>query len=452
MIFENKSEGRLALRVLVLFGALLGTAYFLVAGNYVYTLMTLPLVFWSLYSVYQILKKAQEEVKDFVESIHYRDFSRNFNVKKAPAEVQTLRQGFNEINSTVRVISQEKELQYQFLQQILELVNTGIISFDTQSGELNWMNSAFKKLLGIPYLKTVQSLAKRNEALYQAVIAIRPNETNVISINREHRQVKILLSASLFQIEGKTHKLIAFQNIHDALDENEAQAWQKLLSVMTHEIMNSVAPISSLADTLKKQVSRMNTQRNMPGADTEKDDLELGLETIKRRSEGLLNFAEIYRKLNKVTKPLLKKVLVRDVFENLLTLMQPTFEKKNIDIDVILKDPQLAAEMDINLIEQVLINLLVNAIEAVKDKPDPKITLSAVQENNRLILKITDNGTGIPFDLLDKIFIPFFSTKKNGSGIGLSLSKQIMLLHRGTIRVQSILGEGSSFILLFPTL
>ena len=435
----KKPEIRIAIKVVLLFIVLYAVAFLWVKGWYFYLWFVVPIMLYVLYDIYKMLKKAQDEVTEFVESIHYRDFSRNFNVKQAPAELQSLRQGFNEINTTFRVISKERELQYQYLQQILELVDTGIISYESASGEVNWMNNSFKKMLSIPYLKTINSLQKRDEHLYNAILSIRPNETTVVTINRDNRQLKILLVATLFQVDDKTNKLIAFQNIHEALDENEALAWQKLLSVMTHEIMNSVAPISSLADTLKKRINF-----------GEKEDLELGLETIKKRSEGLLKFAESYRNLNKVTKPNLTKILVRDIFENILTLMQPTFEKKNIELEVILKDPQLTAALDVNLVEQVLINLLVNATEAVKDREIPKIIISAYTEHNKLLIKVADNGTGISLELLDKIFIPFFSTKKTGSGIGLSLCKQIMLLHKGTIQAHSIDGEGSAFVLQFP--
>lgn len=435
----RKPEFRLIIKVILLFIVLFALAFLIQKGNYTCVLIIVPITLYVLFDIYQMLKKAQDEVNEFVQSIHYRDFSRRFDVKQAPTELQSLRQGFNDINSTFRVISKEKEVQYQYLQQILELVDTGIISYEPATGEVNWLNNAFKKMMNIPYLKTIQSLEKRNEALYNAVIAIRPNETQVVTIHKDNRQLKILLAATLFQVDEKTNKLIAFQNIHEALDENEALAWQKLLSVMTHEIMNSVAPISSLADTLKKRVDS-----------GEKEDLELGLETIKKRSEGLLKFAESYRNLNKLTKPNRTKIYVRDVFENILTLMQPSFEKKNIELEVILKDPQLTAELDVSLVEQVLINLLVNATEAVKDKETPKIILSAYQEQNKLMIKVADNGTGISHELMDKIFIPFFSTKKTGSGIGLSLCKQIMLLHKGTIQVQSIEGEGSAFVLQFP--
>jgi signal transduction histidine kinase len=236
--------------------------------------------------------------------------------------------------------------------------------------------------------------------------------------------------------------------VDEALDENEAKAWQKLLSVMTHEIMNSVAPISSLADTLKNRLQLAS--RHIEDDEGTVEDLELGIITIKRRSEGLLKFAETYRNLNKITTLNLAKIYVRDLFETLFRLMQPSLQQKNIDIDVILKDPELVIEADVNLMEQVMINLLVNAMEAVKDQGQPHIVLSAYKASNQKVtIKIADNGSGIPADVLDKIFIPFFSTKKSGSGIGLSLCKQIMMLHKGNVQVQSTEGEGTAFLLIF---
>ena len=180
------------------------------------------------------------------------------------------------------------------------------------------------------------------------------------------------------------------------------------------------------------------------------DDLELGIETIKRRSDGLLKFAETYRNLNKITTPNLKKVYVRDLFENLQQLMQPTLDQKKIDMEIILMDTDLSLDIDASLIEQVLINLLVNGIEAVKGKTNAKVMLSAfLASSHKTMIKVADNGIGMTDEVMDNIFIPFFTTKKNGSGIGLSLCKQIMMLHKGNIQVQSKEGEGTAFILQF---
>ena len=425
---------------MLLFVTLSITSFILVKGKgwYVYFTLTIPLLVYELIDFFRFHKKAQDEVSQFVESVHYRDFSRHFDVKQAPLELQPLRRGFNDINDTFKVISKERETQYHYIQKILELVDTGILSYNNESGETGWMNESLKKMLGIPYLKTIHSLEKRNKVLYEAIMKLRPGENEVVAITSDKNIIKLLLSATAFQTDNKIYKLIAIQNVNEALDENEAKAWQRLLSVMTHEIMNSVAPISSLADTWKNRLQMAAK------------DLEVGIITIKRRSEGLLKFAETYRNLNKITTLNLTRVYVRDLFENLSLLMQPTLQQKNIDIDVILKDTDLILEADTNLVEQVLINLMVNAIEAIKDTQDPHIVLSATRSpNQKVIIKIADNGSGIPEDVLDKIFIPFFSTKKSGSGIGLSLCKQIMMLHKGNVQVQSTEGEGTVFSLLF---
>src|SRR5687768_12409670 len=441
----KKIEWRILLRVLVLFVTLSIGSFLLVKGLYVYLILAAPVIIYELVEFYRFHNKAHKELDQFVESVHYRDFSRYFDVKHASADIQPLRKGFNEINTTFKVISKEKETQYQYLQKILELVDTGILSYEIESGTIVWMNESLKKLLQLPYLKTIYSLEKRDKVLFQEVLALQPGVTKITTAHLEKSSFKILLSATAFQTEGKVYKLIAFQNVNEALDETESKAWQKLLSVMTHEIMNSIAPISSLADTLK---NRLKTTERTNNADIE--DLEIGIDTIKRRSEGLLKFAETYRNLNKINTLSLQKLYIRDLFGNIYQLMQPTLAQKNIELEIILKDPNLHIEADPNLLEQVLINLVVNAIEAVKEKQAPKIILSAEQAlNKRTFLKVADNGPGMPEEVLEKIFIPFFSTKKNGSGIGLSLCKQILMLHRGTLQAQSVEGQGSVFTMQF---
>ncbi|HET9056982.1 MAG TPA: ATP-binding protein [Chitinophagaceae bacterium] len=436
------------LRIVLLVISITGFAYLLVNGYYSFAVGAFILVVVLVFSLFFYINKNNEELEQFVEAIHYRDFSRHFDVKHAPLPVKDLRKGFNEINSTVKLISREREAQFHYLQRILELVDTGILSYQTESGEVSWMNESFKQMIGIPYLSTIHSLEKRNAEVYREILDLKSGQQKVIKVNTDKLSFKILVAATSFQTEGKLYKLVAFQNVNEALDENEAEAWKKLLSVMTHEIMNSIAPISSLADTLKKRMQQ--SKKGDPGNAITIEDLELGIETIRKRSEGLLKFAETYRNLNKITAPNLKKVYIRDLFENLHHLMQPTLDEKKIELDIILKDPDLSLMVDTNLIEQVLINLVVNAIEAVKEKAEGKIQLSAyITPNNKIVVKVADNGGGIPDDVIDKIFIPFFSTRKTGSGIGLSLCKQIMMLHKGNIQVKSVQGEGTVFTLMF---
>ena len=447
MNFKN-FEWRILVRVLLMFTSLSVAAYLFVTAYFLFFGMLAPLLVYQVVEFYRFHHKAHEELNQFVESVHYRDFSRNFDVKHAPIELKPLRKGFNEINDTFKIISKEKETQYQYLQKILELVDTGILSYREEDGTVVWMNGSLKKMMQLPYLKTIHSLQKRDEGLYNSVMALKPGETKIATAHLEKTSFKILLSGTAFQTDGEKFKLIAFQNVDEALDETESKAWQKLLNVMTHEIMNSIAPISSLADTLKHRLQL--SIKDLDNTAGSVDDLELGIDTIKRRSEGLLKFAETYRNLNKINTPNVKPVYVRDLFENLYQLMQPTLDQKNIEMEIVLKDTDLILEADTSLIEQVLINLVVNSIEAVKDSTNAHIMLSAFRAtNNKTVLKVSDNGTGMPQEVLEKIFIPFFSTKKSGGGIGLSLCKQIMMLHKGHIQIQSVEGKGSAFSLQF---
>jgi signal transduction histidine kinase len=244
------------------------------------------------------------------------------------------------------------------------------------------------------------------------------------------------------------YKLVACQNVNEALDETESRAWQKLLRVLTHEIMNSVAPISSLAETLHGRL-----QESVPLFDSKPgllEDLDIGVDTIRRRSEGLMKFAETYRQLNNITSLQLKTINIKDVFQSLLRLMQTNIQQKQLHVEINIQDNDLFIEADMHLLEQVLINLFINAVDALRDVAHPKIKLSAYRDAAlRPAITVSDNGQGISPELLDKIFIPFFSSKKNGSGIGLSLCKQIMLLHKGNIQVESTEGKGTTFMLLF---
>lgn len=448
MTFTKNIQWKTLIRIVLLFGTLAATSFLLVNKMYLYTILLLPVIGYQVVSLYRFHNRSLDEWSGFVESIHYRDFSRYFETRQAPVDLQILRRGFNEINSTFKILSKEKETQYQYLQKILELVDTGILSYEEESSEVVWMNESLKNMLQLSYLKTIHSLEKRDSLLYNEILKLKPREGTVVKVNTDRGSIKIFMTGTAFQTEGKKYKLIAFQNVSEALEETESRAWEKLLNVMTHEIMNSIAPISSLAVTLKSRLQDSVLELNNKSGAVE--DLELGIDTIKRRSEGLLKFAETYRNLNKINSLSLEKIFIRDLFENLHSLMQPTLKGKNIDLQIVLKDPDLQLNVDVNLFEQVLINLVVNATEALKNTSDGQIIISGyIDSTYKTIIKVADNGAGMSSELMDKIFIPFFTTKKNGSGIGLSLCKQILMLHKANIHVQSKIGTGTAFVMTF---
>ncbi|TCK84711.1 sensor histidine kinase [Albibacterium bauzanense] len=429
-------------RAFMLFLGLILLAYLLFKGNYFYALLLLPLCILLLWFTIRSQIRTYQELQEFAEAAKYRDFTRQFALDRASIEIHPLRVAFNNINDVFKKISSEREVQYQYLQKILELVDTAIISYEEESGKIMWINESFKALFAIPYFSTIHALEKKNKGLYHQIIESVPGDNGLFTFDTEQGSMKLQLHISNFQTAEGKYRLIALQNINAALDETESKAWQKLLSVLTHEIMNSIAPISSLADTIK------NRLEGLPYVE-ELDDIRLGTETIKRRSEGLLKFAGTYRTLNKITQLDLTSIKAADLFENLYLLLEPTLIKKEIELDIILKDPSIELSVDINLIEQVLINLLLNAIEAVKNVDNPYIRLQALLINGRAQIKVSDNGKGMPQHIMDNIFTPFFTTRKTGSGVGLTLSKQIMLLHKGNILANSEEGKGSTFTLQF---
>lgn len=445
----------LLVRTGLLLLVLVGVAAALVSRQPIYWVPGLLLAAGLLAEFVHYLNRSNRDLADFLAGLRYEDYALTFGTQATPATAGQLRAAFNQINQSFKQLSRQKEAQHAYLQKVLGLVNTGILSFyDPHApaadlgpaggapGEVRWLNESLKQLLGVPYLKNIQALQKRDAALYDVLLALKSGESRTV---RLHQQ-PVLLSATAFTDEHGRTVLVAFQPVREVREETEAQAYQKLLRVLTHEIMNSVAPIASLADTLHQQ-----WEAAAAGPAPLPADVGRGVAVIRRRSEGLLHFTQTYRQLSKLSAATFQPVAVWALFEHVVALLEPTFAQRSLDPDIVLADTDLHIVADTTLVEQVLINLVTNALEAMQHQPAPQLRLAAyIQEPHRVVLEITDNGTGIEAPLLDEIFVPFFTTKKMGSGIGLSLSRQIMQLHRGSIQVQSEVGKGSQFQLLFP--
>jgi len=434
--------------------ALVGVAAALVARQPIYWVPGLLLTGGLLAELIHYLNRSNRDLADFLAGLRYEDYALAFGTQQVPVTAGRLRQAFNQINRSFQQLSRQKEAQHLYLQNVLALVNTGILAFyDPHAapatagaplvipGEVRWLNESLKQLLGVPYLRNIEALARRDAALYETLLALKPGENRLV---RLHQQ-PVLLSATAFIDEHGRSLLVAFQPVREALEENEAQAYQKLLRVLTHEIMNSVAPIASLADTLHQQLAATPDPHPLP------PEISRSLAVIRQRSEGLLHFTQTYRQLSQLTTAPFQTVPVWSLFEHVLTLLEPTFAQRGFEADVVLTDPDLCIQADPVLVEQVLINLLTNALEALHTQPAPQLRLAGYEQApHRVVLEVADNGAGIPAALLEEIFVPFFTTRPTGSGIGLSLSRQIMQLHKGSIQVQSAAGAGSQFYLLFP--
>jgi len=399
-------------------------------------------------NLFNFIIRKHKLINDFFESVKYRDFSQWFNEESGPEDIRELHKGFNMVNQTIKDINKDKETQYLYLQKILELIDTGIVAYCINTGEVIWINDSFKKILQVPTIKNIHFVKKRNQRIFKTVFEANHVNGSTITIETEKDKIKLLISSACFQMDNDEFKLIVIQNIDNTLSQNQSEAWTKLLSVLTHEIMNSIAPISSLAETLQTKIKLFAEDSELNPLEI--DDLNLSIDSIKKRSKGLMKFAKTYRGLNKIASINVRKVYVKELFDGISNLLHSSLKSRNIELQFVLDDSKLQMEIDRSLIEQVLINLIINAKEACKRIENPKIIISAKQSNEgSTIIRVSDNGKGIPDEIIDKIFIPFFSSKKNGSGIGLSLCQQIMFLHKGKIQVKTIENNGTVIRLEF---
>jgi two-component system nitrogen regulation sensor histidine kinase NtrY len=446
MIF-NSLDARLLGQLVLLVAALAASGYATQHHAYGLALGALVLLVVLVLSLTRYLTRGQQALADFTLALQYRDFSRQYPTHSASTALRPLHAAFNQVNATFRELRAEQEGQFQYLQTILALLDTGIVSYDA-AGTVAWVNEAFKQMLHLPYLKNIRALQARQPVFYEAICQVVPGQPVVVKLTVGRQTVQLLLSATHFKLRGEAFTLLACKNVSQALADTETAAWQQLLRVMTHEIMNSVAPIASLADSLGRH-ARLGRQQ---GASTELlDDVSTGIAIIQQRSEGLLRFAQVYRDFSTLATPQRTTLYVQELLQATRQLLAEQLTAQGIEVTLSVRPAHLTLHADGHLLEQVLINIVLNAAQALAQALAPRISLRAwLDEQNQVIIEVKDNGSGIAADVLDSIFIPFFTTRPHGSGIGLSLAKQIMQLHQGSIQVHSEVGAGSAFQLWFP--
>ncbi len=381
--------------------------------------------------------KTNRDFRAFLLALLQNDFTTRFAEKGKGKSFNEFYSVLNQITDKFEKISSEKQAQHIYLETLVEHVRVGIISYD-ENEKIQLVNQTLRDLLGIPQVISLKSIERVDKNLLAAIREIKPGENKLVKlvVNNEMQQLNV--HASEFKLQNAYFKLVSLQNIKNALDENEMAAWQKLIRVLTHEIMNSVTPITSLTGTLKQMVDK-NKQTQTPIEGESITKLWTGLDAVENRSHGLRAFTQSYRKLTKIPTPHFVKVSLTTQIHRVVELLKN--EINGIELSISVSD-NLTILADSELLDQVLINLLKNAIEAMEETSDPKLTIRC---HNPELISIADNGPGIPEDKLEQIFIPFFTTKKNGSGIGLALSQQIMHLHKGKIDVKSEPGLGTIF-------
>jgi nitrogen fixation/metabolism regulation signal transduction histidine kinase len=417
-----------------------------IKSNYIIFTTAFLVALILLKSIFDQIDQTNKNLTRFLQSIKFSDLSLSFTSNKMGKSFDELNHAFNEVLEEFKKTRGEREENNRYLQTVLRHVGIGLIAFDS-NGKIEFINRAARKLLGVQKITHLNISVQLNEQLSRELLRLKSGEKTTVKTVGENDIVQLVVYATEFKMRDSLFKLVSIQNIQSELEEKELEAWQKLIRVLTHEIMNSVTPISSLSATVNDILSDGGADHL---DDEQIDDIKNAVNTIHRRSEGLINFVENYRSLTKIPKPNFEIFAVRSLFDRVKNLLEGDLSKFEIELKCNVAPETLELTADPSMIEQVLINLIINSTHALKDVEAKKITLSAVlNEKGRVVIKVTDNGPGIPEDIQEKIFIPFFSTKSSGSGIGLSLARQIMRSHRGNIRVTSKPFEETSLVLIF---
>ena len=435
----------IALRILTLIGLVLVLVYCIFNTTFYITMFILCVaILLTFYSLVHYIDQTNRDFTAFLLGIKYEDFSATYSGHHKGKTFGELYDAFNQINQKFLDIRSQNEAHYQYLQTIVEHVEVGLLCID-EIGEVVLMNKNLKILLKKPFLKNKNSLKQIDEELYQAVDRIQAGERELLKVIVNDQLLQLSLRATEFKLKDEQFKLISLQNIKNELEEQELDAWQKLIRILTHEIMNSVAPIVSLTSTMKDMIGE-----EVNGLDAEQtQDVKLSLAAIGNRGQGLMRFTETYRNLTRIPPPKFQLVDARVLIERVCTLLSPVFKENNITLHQSLPATPVFCQADVELMEQVLINIIKNAIDVLKGQESAWVDIQLQKaKDGKTIIRIIDNGPGIPEEVQGQIFVPFYTTKEEGSGIGLSLSRQIMRMHKGQIELLSKEGEGAMFTLI----
>ena len=500
------------LRTMILCVSVFVLIYLLTRTSYVATPFIVALIIVAqMYSLVHYVQKTNRDIARFFDSIKYSDFSQSFRSTVKGSSFEELNNAFSEVIDEFRKTRAEKEEHYRYLQIIVQHIGIGLLAF-TQDGTVELTNTAVKRLLKVNNIKNIAELSNVSPSLVAALQKIKSGDKVLVKIVADNELSQLSIYATEFKLRENHYTLVSLANIQSELEEREMEAWQNLIRVLTHEIMNSVTPIVSLSSTasslltdavgekeeggrkqetegarretgdrrhetgdddnassLQPPVSNALSRGKTAGDDNasslqppvsglhseEKNaeilsDVKSALDTISKRSEGLLHFVDDYRNLTRIPVPNFQIIKVADLFGRIQKLFDDRFHSKKIDCTCSVEPSDLELTADPDLIEQVLINLVMNSMSALSATASPVIKLvGKIDGRGGTILQVVDNGSGVPEALLEKIFIPFFTTRKEGSGIGLSLSRQIMRAHKGGITLHSTPDKETVFTLRF---
>lgn len=451
MVFKS-FRIKVLIRLLLITTLIVLIVYFVSKPYYYFTVGELSvLVLVLIVELVFFVEKGYRQINQMIESLKERDFSLKFNPVDKGKVFHNQAQILNQLMQSYQEIRIDKEMHYQFLNLIVNQLNYGIICFDS-TGKVSLSNKAIKQLCGVNEITHISTLNRIDGSLNIILESIKTGEEKLISVFKDGEYFKYSLSCNEIRLLDSNYKLIALHNLHSTLQEHELDSHKKLIRILTHEIMNSVTPILSLSESMNDNLKDSEgKQRDLADiSKQEAEDLILGYEAIEIRSRALMRFVNDFRSLTRLPEPKFEQVQVDSLLRSVLSLYRAEIEEKGIKLSVYISPEVDSISVDRAMIEQVIINLLKNSIEASENVFRAEITIEVLVVENHNVIIITDNGKGIAIENLDKVFIPFFSTKKDGSGIGLSLSQHMISVMGGVIGVKSVPDLKTSFSIRFP--
>lgn len=410
------------------------------------------LIIYQVYLLTNFLNKTNQKLSHFFNSIRNEESGLIFSHKNDDKILDSLDVSLNDLNRAFGNIRRKNASQSLFLNDLVEHVGVGLISY-TDSGKIEIFNKAAKELLHISRINNINDLSNYSPELSKRISELEPHTQKLVKITTKQSMLFLSLKLSIFKSDEETIHLLSIQNIRNELEQTELDTWQKLIRVLKHEISNSISPITSLANTTKKYFLRKGTESLLKTDEIDESIIYKtvdSLDTIETTGKGLIHFVEKYKSLTDLPQAKFVKFRIVKLFEKIQNLLNQDASTNKIGIEFTTTPHTLENNADFELIEKVLINIIKNAFQALETSPDGKVSIKAYNSiENRIVIEISDNGPGIPPNIINDVFIPFYTTKEKGSGIGLSLSRQIMRLHNGTITVKSIPNKETVFILVF---
>lgn len=398
------------------------------------------------------LNKTNRNIRFFFDSVRNDDSTLSFSLDNKNGNLKELHRSMNRVNQQIRNLKIENRQQEQFFYKMLELLATAIIIYD-RKGFIQHANSAAKKLFSSETLTHISQIGRLDPKLHLIVSNLKPNEKHLLEVSTRSGEITLLLKSTSSGSGGDELTILSVQDIKNELDEKELDAWMKLIRVLMHEIMNSITPITSLSESLQK-IYRKDDNEVTP-SEIKSSDIDItlrGLEAIREQGKGLMHFVESFRKLSSIPRPEMNTFSISQLFGRVGILVDLIPRSQGTKIRFTGPSPDISIHADENLISQVLINLIKNAVEANENNLSGIIKVSAGTSNdNSPEICVTDNGPGIREENIENIFVPFFTTRGSGSGIGLSVSRQIMGLHGGTLTVRSVPGKDTVFCMKFKS-